>query len=846
MPVLKNTPIKLKMAKVNDEVDKPNGELILNGSTNPFEEDLEEDEKNPFFEEPSFEGKNPFEDENESLNSSLEGSNKKWGTLEKIGGLSPFKKLGKGKKNGVKQEKSPSNAVTEQEQGSQMKSTEKKKGRRSSEDMTQFLRFGGKRKESVGSLEPTSPEKDGDSDSKKRMPFLKIGRGSKSKRESLNEKLQHEVVEPTKEEEEVEKAKEPLSAPPVLEIHNLIRERELLVADQHIIELEEECEAANQKHVEGTEESKDGGRKAKDVTLLYEALQKELWSVVKESLTSITPNQQLVLVVKVIDLEEATDKRWSEQIKDSRTGLHSRPRELRKKWEEAVKSSVKECLSQCIDSNNGQITAYMDRLKKCAVEDLKTVKKCVIPSYPKEYSAFHVYMKSYHKGISTCLTDITNKKLEINELYSILDWVQNIYKREVLNCPDLAPLVHPQELGPLLPPETVHRLEEECITSVKTKTWTDMMSELEKEEGRWRQEATIEEFQSGLSIKIISILKIHVDRSSGITQELGEQIAHCCLNGLVDFLQSYQKKVDFFHEGQNEDALSSESYVSKTIATVNCCPPFREYVEHLCQFNPTESEEGRKKAVNALDKVESHGTKVLADRLFEDIKPYFNKVMKKKWLNHTEALDNITSTICDHFSKFKKMKKPPYQNLVNEVHHRVLMEYVKPLMQVRIVCSSSKMRKKMSARLREEAKQLRQLFKELDSTSSWLDVAVPHLAEIILLEDTPSIQMEVGVLVRDFPDIRKKHVSAILDVRGPLSPVVRQEILNIVKDFENSDSLIQLSRDRAFFSEIPITKEVRCININLNRANQSAITCLSMLRRSLRIRQRDETEDEVP
>lgn len=41
-----------------------------------------------------------------------------------------------------------------------------------------------------------------------------------------------------------------------------------------------------------------------------------------------------------------------------------------------------------------------------------------------------------------------------------------------------------------------------------------------------------------------------------------------------------------------------------------------------------------------------------------------------------------------------------------------------------------------------------------ESTSFWLDSVIVHLADIIVLEDTPSIQMEVGVLVKEFPDIR--------------------------------------------------------------------------------------------
>lgn len=35
-----------------------------------------------------------------------------------------------------------------------------------------------------------------------------------------------------------------------------------------------------------------------------------------------------------------------------------------------------------------------------------------------------------------------------------------------------------------------------------------------------------------------------------------------------------------------------------------------------------------------------------------------------------------------------------------------------------------------------------------------MDGALSHISEIIQLEDVPSIQMEVAVLVREFPDIR--------------------------------------------------------------------------------------------
>lgn len=43
----------------------------------------------------------------------------------------------------------------------------------------------------------------------------------------------------------------------------------------------------------------------------------------------------------------------------------------------------------------------------------------------------------------------------------------------------------------------------------------------------------------------------------------------------------------------------------------------------------------------------------------------------------------------------------------------------------------------------------------------------------------------------------------------------RQEILNIVKDFECSSA--PMCRDRVFFSDIPITSEVHCVSLGLLR-----------------------------
>lgn len=87
-----------------------------------------------------------------------------------------------------------------------------------------------------------------------------------------------------------------------------MKKRDLLLADSHILELEQECNesaVADRGAMPQLEDAtspgvKDGGRrKAKDVELLYEELQKELWAVVRESLRSPTAGPNLGLVVQV-------------------------------------------------------------------------------------------------------------------------------------------------------------------------------------------------------------------------------------------------------------------------------------------------------------------------------------------------------------------------------------------------------------------------------------------------------------------------------------------------------------------------------------------------------------------
>ncbi|GCC19808.1 hypothetical protein chiPu_0018545 [Chiloscyllium punctatum] len=307
-------------------------------------------------------------------------------------------------------------------------------------------------------------------------------------------------------------------------------------------------------------------------------------------------------------------------------------------------------------------------------------------------------------------------------------------------------------------------------------------------------------WQSGteteLGVLVDTLLTDHVENSAAVTQELGARVALCCLSGLADLLQ-------------------------------------RDYIERLKQKVSSDGEEEAKKALASLDRVVKGGNEMLTQRLLEELKPNFSKLLKSKWLQNKEIFESITTIIKKHFNQFRKMKSPPYQDLANGIHRKVVTEYVRAVVQTRVVCSSADMRMKVAGQLTQESVELREMFASLNSSASWLDTAIEHLAEIISLKDTSSIQMEVGALADSYPDVRKEHIEALLNIRGDISHQNRQNILETLRDFNGNNGGSTLSRNRALFAEIDATPVVQCANLNMS----CALRCFSVFRRcSVRVR----------
>ncbi|XP_058385555.1 exocyst complex component 3-like protein 2 isoform X1 [Diceros bicornis minor] len=775
----RSLPVKMPILKslgVADSKVPRAGTLPLRSSRNPFEEvpGLEEEEAG-------------------ELGTLPNGTScRRRATLEKLAGLAPFR-LGwtPGRRAG-----SPGDGQSRSFLGRMLVPGI----RRSSADFGLLARLQGTRAQ--GNEEAAG-------EAARRLAFLRLGRGPKPRRASLAERVVpagEAAPEPPPKVPEPPKMKEPLS---VLEILSLIQQRELARADEHILELEAEELASSGAGAPGPPkaEGAGAGRRARDVALLYEALQRELWALVRETLAGPGPGAgagagAVAQLGQVLVQEEAADGRRGPGA----------ARKLRARWAEAVARAARERLEAAAPGAPGGLAAQLEALRARLLEDMAVVRGRLAPAYPTGLGAFGVYLRGYHGALAEWLGVAARRRLPLADRYALLHWHNHVYPREVLGLVDVVALEN-GELGPLLSPGTLRGLEDECVTDVKAQTRTALLRVLQEDEERW---GSPEDRPSSLAQDVCELLEEHTEQAPRISQEFGERMAHCCLGGLAEFLQSFQQRAERFHENPGLRELPRDAYISRTISLVNCGPPLRALAERLARVGPPESEPAREAAASALDRVTRLCHGVLADLLFQELQPHFNKLMRRKWLSSPEALEGIVGTLGAQALALRRMQDEPYQALVAELHRRALVEYVRPLLRGRLRCRSARTRSRVAGRLREDAAQLQRLFRRLESQASWLDAVVPHLAEVLQLEDTPSIQVEVGVLVRDYPDIRRKHVAALLDIRGLRNTAARHEILAVARDLELSEGgALSPPRDRAFFSDIPVPRPPFCLSLPL-------------------------------
>ncbi|XP_067895070.1 exocyst complex component 3-like [Heterodontus francisci] len=601
----------------------------------------------------------------------------------------------------------------------------------------------------------------------------------------------------------IENTKLPLS---VMEIFELISKNMLLEASENINKLEEEL--LNERKPEKDEEKyQEYSIRVRDFSLLCDEFAKQIMSIITNSLTIAKENSSILCsALQVIELEETADKKWQESTNHPGINCFRRPRKWKDLWRETITKSVEERIANVPlltkEQRKSWLASHFIDLQQIILEDLKIVKNFVQKCYPENYSIFNMYIKCYHETVSSHLECIQQKHLELNELYSFLNWSIHTYKSDdVMSHPDLSPEMNIQELGPLLEENILINVMDKYADALKLEIGKIMKNALAQEMEKWTkpesQEPELMGYHSDMAFDITQMIHENLNASGHVSNQLKDKALHFCMDELTQLIDCYLKEL-------KTTKMKTSNPLPLLIRGINSCIDLRKYVEIFKQDNAEHANKVEKKLNTAVQQL----NEILIQDILLQLELCFKKLMTKKWLSSSEDFGEIISTAEKYCEEVKKMKPANYQVLISEVHHQFVKEYITQIMKQRIYCKSYRKCNTAAKKIREELGTINKMYEELGSTASWLFPATDHLSNFIGT-NKHELETKLEALYKDYPDIGEEHVSALLYFRG-ISQGRKKN--NLMKHFNQlaQDSEAQRKEVYPLFAEI-ITKPVSCM-----------------------------------
>ncbi|NXX76094.1 TNAP2 protein, partial [Urocolius indicus] len=317
------------------------------------------------------------------------------------------------------------------------------------------------------------------------------------------------------------------------------------------------------------------------------------------------------------------------------------------------------------------------------------------------------------------------------------------------------------------------------LPSLKATIKNSLSKCLDKEIQRWKEDKEPEKLNGHFQSELLAIFVIQSvysgqKRAEDISVAVGQELSRRLWKELPAFLKSYRDAFEDFKERSKKHT----HYQPILIANINNCWNFREYAEK----NMSEKDENKASILSTLSDIENSGFDVLLQQLFAKLKTIYKKFTEHKWDSSNEIMNEIIKTTSKYISDFRTLKDPFYHAIIEKIHTRLVKDYIMRLLKRKVSLKTPAQQQNLAQLISKNAADLEAFCTSNGSQATWLNSALPKLAEIIRLQDLGAIKMEVATLATTYPDIRKRHLEAFLYIKGNLSRSEVKSILGYLAD----------------------------------------------------------------
>ncbi|XP_061653402.1 exocyst complex component 3 [Phyllopteryx taeniolatus] len=630
---------------------------------------------------------------------------------------------------------------------------------------------------------------------------------SKDWRQSINtienlKDVKDAVVQHSQLASAVENLKNIFSVPEIVEeTQQLIEQAELLQAHRKLMELESSRDDLMYEQYrmdsKNTSDMHLISIYFEDVQRLSDELAKQLWMVLQRAMATVRRDPtMLVSVIRIIEREEKIDRRMVDRKKQTGFIPPGRPKRWKDRMFEVLECTVSTRIegTQAVtrEADKMWLVRLLEIMRKYVLDDLIIVKNLMVQCFPPHYNTFNRFFSLYHNAVSTRVKELASEDLEANEIVSMLTWVLNTYKSvEMMGHAELIAECDINQLESLLPQDVVDELLSKYVQTFTSNITGWLRKALETDKKDWQKETEPEADQDGyyqttLPAIVFQMFEQNLQVAAQIDGDFKEQVLKLCLKQMNSFLIRYREESVAYKEEHLRDRQLPQCYVQYMIAIINNCQTFKESINSLKRkysqsSEPTDSDAAIERTLNEVAK---EGCQFLLDEVFLDLEHHLNELLTRKWLTGSHAVDTICVTVEDYFNDFNKIKKPFNQEMTSEALRRVVVDYIKAVMQKRITFRNADERREGAERMIKEADQFKFLFRKLagGEDTDRLCGAIVAIAEVFKLTDPTLLFLEVTTLVSKYPDIREEHIQALLAVRGDASREMRQMIIGTLSE----------------------------------------------------------------
>ncbi|XP_036607527.1 exocyst complex component 3-like protein [Trichosurus vulpecula] len=513
----------------------------------------------------------------------------------------------------------------------------------------------------------------------------------------------------------------------------------------------------------------------------------------------------LVAAVRVAEFEEERDTRLQ-------SPAPGRPRAWRQRCLEALRKALEEAYFEAPAPAPPGLAGHLATLREALPAELALAEALVAPCCPRDYGVVKLWAHTLHQGLCQHLQQLLDREdLGTQDIFTLLHWALHIYPGpEMMGHPDLSPEADISELEPLLSLEAVERLERAYTEKLKISIAEWLQKALDGEVAEWfrEQEPDIDPeglYHSSLPAVVLQILDENIRVTAVISSSLQERVHGMALRELGTFLRSLIKALERFSQEHLRNSSRPHHYVPYLLACLNHYAALSSSVSLLKPVGvPTTTTTGVSAAIDAaLGDLKRKICRLILDALLEELQPLFVALPSRQWLSCRVMLDNVCEQTASFCSRFSRVRSPMAQMLLAESERAVVLEYLRGLMQGKLVCRNSKERIQASEQMLQDSAQLRDLFLSLElEESAQTGAVLGALQELFRLQDPALLSLEVSSFLHKFPDVSEEHIGVLLDVRGDVSREQRQVVLETMQ--ANPPPSLPPDGHRPLFSLVPV------------------------------------------